>query len=120
MSRLWMYLPVSWSFAKDPCSTTWPSVPRAMMWSALGKRWTARDQFESHISSSSESIGTRLTGVGGEYHGCAVASEQSIFAKDTRKDDALGRLVQGAEDVVKDGYGLSSVDSTGDCLSGVR
>jgi hypothetical protein len=56
----------------------------------------------------------------GENHSRAAASEKSVFTKDTRKDDALGCLVEGTEDVVEDGYGLPRVNSTGDCLPGVR
>lgn len=45
-----------------------------------------------------------------------AASEESVFAEYASKDDAFGFLVQRTKDVVKDGYGLSSVDSTSNSL----
>lgn len=58
----------------------------------------------------------RLTRVCGENHCCAAASEEAISAEYASKYDSFRCLIQSTKHVVKDGYRLSSVYGTGDCL----
>lgn len=46
----------------------------------------------------------------------AATTEQSVFAEDAGKDDALCCLVQCTEDIVKHGDWLAGVDGTGNGL----